>query len=124
MLEPPVEDRPQPTSDIPPEGRPLGCSSFPRTAIILDSERHTPPDEEGEREAEEGRSQPQGGIPDTVLDGDSTHHEHAEGCDKRSRQRHGREGGDENMQHANGTGSRYLLHVELQENAVPENQSL
>ena len=104
MLEPPAEDRPQPASHIPPEGRPLGCPPVPRTALILDSERHTPPDEEGEPEAEEGRPEPKGGISHTLLDGDSAHHEHTEGRDKRGRQRHGTEGRDENMQHANGTG--------------------
>ena len=104
VLEPPDEDRPQPASDIPPEGRPLGRPPLPRTALILDSERHTAPDEEGKRETEEGRPQPKGRIPDTVLDGDSPHHEHPEGSDKRGHQRYGRKGGNENMQHANGTG--------------------
>ena len=104
VLEPPAENRPQPPSYIPPEGRQERCPPVPRPALILDSERHTPPDEEGEREAEEGRPRAQGGIPHAVLDGDSAYHEHAEGRHFRGSQRHGREGGDENMQHADGTG--------------------
>ena len=38
--------------------------------------------------------------------------------------RDGREGRNENMQHANGPGRWHLLHVELQENAVQKNQNL
>ena len=104
MLEPPAEDRPQPPSDISPEGRPLGCPPLPRTALILDSERHTPPDEEGERKTQEGRPEPESRIPHAILDGDSANHEHAEGRDLRGRQCDGREGRNENMQHADGTG--------------------
>ena len=104
MLEPAAEDRPEPATDIPSEGRPLRRLPLPRAPLILDSERHTPPDEEGEREAEKGRPESQGRIPDTLLDGDRADHEHAEGCHIRGLQRHGREGGDEDMQHARGTG--------------------
>ena len=76
---------------------------FKQTALILDSECHTSPDEEGERETQEGRPGPESRIPHAILDGDSTDHEHAEGGDLGGRQCDGREGRNENMQHANGT---------------------
>ena len=47
---------------------------------------------------------PESRIPHAILDGDSTDHEHAEGGDLGGRQCDGREGRNENMQHADGTG--------------------
>ena len=96
----------------------LRRASLPRTSLILDSQRHTPSDEEGEREEETGRSKSKSRISDSVLDGDSENNEYAEGRDLRSDKHARREGGDANMQHSDHQGRRHLLHVELQTNAV------
>ena len=78
--------------------------SLPRSALRLDRELRTPPDEERERKTQEGRPKPESRIPHAILDGDSADHEHTEGGDLRGRQCDGREGRNENMQHADGTG--------------------
>ena len=120
--QPPAEDRSGAAPHLPPERRPLRRPPFPRAAVLLDCQHHTPQVETQQPPAQGRGSRRQ--IPDTLLDRDCQDDVHPEGRHHESRKRLGGEGQNADMQRAHKGGKLHLRTTQIQEDAVQENKSL